>query len=92
MECYSAIKNEILPFATKGMNLNLEDIILSEISSDWKRQMLYYLTYLWNLKKTEHANKIKWKNESRLIDRYRLQMGGCHRGRGGGMGKIGEGD
>ena len=38
-------KNEILPFAT--IRMDLECIILSEIS---KRQILYDLIYMWNLK------------------------------------------
>ena len=46
LEYYSAIKkNEILPFATTWMDL--ESIMLSEIRG---RQILYDLTYMWNLK------------------------------------------
>ena len=49
MEYYSAIKqNKILPFATAWMDL--EGIMLSEI--DRKRQILYNITYMWNLKNT----------------------------------------
>ena len=49
MEYYSAIKkNEILPFATTW--LDLEIIILSEVSQK-KRQLSYAITYMWNLKK-----------------------------------------
>ena len=47
MEHYSAIKNEILPFAATWMDL--EGIMLSEIS-----QRLYDTTYTWNLKNTTH--------------------------------------
>ena len=46
MEYYSAIKkNEILPFAATWMDL--ENIMLSEVS---QRQILYDVTYMWNLK------------------------------------------
>ena len=47
-EYYSTIKkNEILPFATTWMDL--EDIMLSEISQT-EKQILYDITYMWNLK------------------------------------------
>ena len=47
---YSAIKkNEILPFAATWMDL--EGIMLSEMS-DRERQILYDITYMWNLKNT----------------------------------------
>ena len=50
MEYYSAIKkNEILPFAATWMDL--EGIMLSE-KSDRERQILYDITYMWNLKNT----------------------------------------
>ena len=46
MEYYSAVKkNEILLFATTWMDL--DGIMLSEIS---QRQILYDITYMWNLK------------------------------------------
>ena len=46
-EYYSTIKkNEILPFATTWMDL--EDIMLSEISQT-EKQILYDITYMWNL-------------------------------------------
>ena len=49
MEYYSAIKkNKILPFAATWMVL--EGIILSEISQ--RKQILYDITYMWNLKNT----------------------------------------
>ena len=48
MEYYSAIKkNEILPFATTWMDS--EGIMLSEISQT-EREILYDVTYMWNLK------------------------------------------
>ena len=50
MEYYSAIKkNEILPFEATWMDL--ENIILSEISQTEKDKRKYYnVTYSWNLK------------------------------------------
>ena len=48
MEYYSAIKNEILPFAATWMDLEI--IILSEVKSDRERQISYDVTYTWNLK------------------------------------------
>ena len=40
-------RNEILPFATTRMDL--EGIVLIDISSDRERQILYGVTYMWNL-------------------------------------------
>ena len=55
MEYYPAIKkNEILPFAATWMNL--QNITLSEIS---QRQILYDITYMWNLK--NNTNKSIYK-------------------------------
>ena len=49
MEYYSARKkNKILPFTTMWMDL--EGIMLGEISQTEKRQILYIFTYMWNLK------------------------------------------
>ena len=46
MEYYSAIKkNEIIPFAATF--LDLEIILLNEVN---QRQILYNITYIWNLK------------------------------------------
>ena len=46
MENYSGIKkNEIMPFAAPWMGLEI--IILSEVN---QRQILYDITYMWNLK------------------------------------------
>ena len=42
-------KNEILPFAATWVGL--EGIMLSEMSQK-ERQILYDLTYMWNLKNT----------------------------------------
>ena len=50
MEYYSAIKkSEIMPFATTWMDM--EGIMLSEINQR-ERQILYDITYMWNLKNT----------------------------------------
>ena len=53
-------KKEILPFATTWMNL--EDIMLSEISQT-ERQILYDLTNMWNLKKTLKSQTQKQRVE-----------------------------
>ena len=48
MEYYPAIKKkEILPFSATWMDL--EGIMLIEMS-DRERQILYVITYMWNLK------------------------------------------
>ena len=50
MEYYSAIKKkEIEPFAATWMDLEI--IILSEVSQTEKRQILYDITCMWNLKR-----------------------------------------
>ena len=62
MEYYSDIKkNEILPFAATWMDL--EGIMLSEISQTEKDKILYDITYTWNLKNKTHSQK-----RSRLTD------------------------
>ena len=74
MEYYLAIKkNEVLLFATTWMDL--EGIMLCEISQTKKREMLYDFNYMWNLEKTEQVNKHN-KTESQ---RYREQTGGYQR-------------
>ena len=57
MEYYSAIrKDEILPLPTRWMNL--ENIMLSEISQKGKRQEPYDFTHMWDLKlKTSDQTK-----------------------------------
>ena len=49
MDYYSAIKkNKMLPFAVIWMDL--EGIMLSEVSQTKKKKILYDITYMWNLK------------------------------------------
>ena len=64
MGYYSAIKNEIMPFATTWMDLEM--IKLSE-ESEKERCIPYDITYMWNLK--YDANKPIYANEQdRLTD------------------------
>ena len=50
MEYYSAIKrNETGSFVETWMDL--ESVILSEVSQKEKKQILYINTYMWNLEK-----------------------------------------
>ena len=50
MDNYSVIKkNEIMPFAVSWMDLEI--IILSEVSQTEKRQISYDITCMWNLKR-----------------------------------------
>ena len=58
MEYYLAIrKNEILPFATMWMEL--EGIMLSEISKPEKDRLSYVFTHMWNLRSLteDHGGK-----------------------------------
>ena len=57
--------------------MNLEDIILSEISHT-ERQIPYDFTYMWNLKNTTKKQKQK------QIHKYREQTDGCQDLRGAG--------
>ena len=61
-------KNKILPFSATGMDL--EGIMLSEISQDTGRQILYDITYMWNLKikTTEYSEKVDTYIENKLVD------------------------
>ena len=93
MEYCSAIKNnEILPFATW---MDLEGIMLSEISQT-ERQILFDVTYMWNLKKMQHTSEQNRKAADRLTDTENKQVvssGEGSLGRGGEVqttgGKIG---
>ena len=50
MEYYSAIKkNETMSFAATWMDLEI--IILSEVSQSQRKTNTTYITYMWNLKK-----------------------------------------
>ena len=83
MEYYTAIKkNEIMPFATTWVDLEI--IILSEVSQT-ERQKSYDITYMWDLKKW-----YKWlclQNRNRLTDIE--QTYGYQRGNVGGKDKLG---
>ena len=70
MKHYSAMKKkEIMPFA--AMWIDLEGIMLSKIV----RQILYDITYMWNLKKK--YNKLVSITE-RQTHRYRGQVSDSH--------------
>ena len=63
VEYYSAIKkNEIMPFATTWMDL--EVIILSEVSQTEKDK--YDIAYMWNLKKMVQMNLFTKQTESQM--------------------------
>ena len=56
MKYYSSIKNnELQPFATTW--IDIEDIMLSEISHMDKDKLLYDFTYMWNLKKKKERKE-----------------------------------
>ena len=62
MEYYSDIKkNEIMPFAATWMDLEI--IILSEVSQTEKDKYHYDTTYMWNLKKND-TNELIHKPET----------------------------
>ena len=61
--CLAIKKNEILPFASKWMNL--ENIMLGEIS---QRQILYDSTYMRNQKKKKIQKGMCMPNRNRLTD------------------------
>ena len=84
MEYYSAIdENEILPSIT--ILMDQEGIMLSETR---QRQILYNLTYVWNLK---HKTNEKNITKPTVIDRENKEMAAGMEVVGG-MSKIGEGD
>ena len=63
---YTTIKNnEIMPFAATWMDLEI--IILSEVS---QRQISYYTTYIWNLRKRYKQTYLQ--NENNRTDRKQI--------------------
>ena len=69
MEYYTAIKNEIWPFATTWVDL--EGITLSEICQT-KKDKYCMISYM----ESKKQNKQTKQNKNRFIDN-REQMGGC---------------
>ena len=62
MEFYSAIKNnEILPFAATQMDL--DSVILSEVSQTREGEISYDIPYMWNLKRND-TNELTYKTET----------------------------
>ena len=84
MEYYSAIKkNEIMPFAATWMDLEI--IILSEVRKR-KTRIIWYLEYMWNLKKWYKWTFLQIRN--RFTDFKNLLM--VTKGEGlGGRDKLG---
>ena len=77
MQYYSAMKkNETLPLAATWMDL---ENILNEMP-DRERQILYDITYMWNLKKIQMNLFTKQKH----THRHRKQTYGYQRGKAGG--------
>ena len=65
MEYYSGIKkNEILPLAAKWKGL--ENTIFSEVS---QRQILYNITYMWNIKNNTNEFICKRETDSQIQKR-----------------------
>ena len=81
MEYYSAIKR-ISPFAALWMDL--ENIMLSEMS-DRERQILYDITYMWNLK--NNANNANVYIKQKQTHRHRKQPYGYQKEEGVGEGR-----
>ena len=85
MEYYPVIKkSEILLFATTW--LDIEGIVLSEISQTKEDKTLYVITYMWNLKKIKQMNITK----QRLTHRHRGSTSGTNGEGGGGARWVGE--
>ena len=71
MENYSAIKkDEIMPFAATWMDLEI--IILSEVSQAEKDKYRITITYMWNLKKSYKSTYLQ--NRNRPIDKENKLM------------------
>ena len=71
MENYSAIKkDEIMPFAATWMDLEI--IILSEVSQAEKDKYRITITYMWNLKKSYKSTYLQ--NRNRPIDKINKLM------------------
>ena len=49
-----------MPFAATWMDLEI--VILSKVKSDRERQILYHITYMWNLK--YNINELIYKTET----------------------------
>ena len=74
--------NEILPFAIAWVDL--EGNMLTEISQ--KRNILYYITYMWNVKKIQQTSDYNKKEGGS----YREQTSGYQREGGRGNVTVGE--
>ena len=62
MEYYPAIKkNKILPFAATQMDL--DSVILSEVSQTREGEISYDIPYIWNLKRND-TNELTYKTET----------------------------
>ena len=67
MEYYLAIKkNEVMPFA--AALVDLEMVLLSEISQIEREKYPYDSTYMWNLKKKKIIQMNLFINRNRLTD------------------------
>ena len=72
LDCYSAIKkNEIMLFATTCMDLEI--IILKGNKSEW--QILYGITYIWNLKYNTNECIYKTETDSQIQRRLGVAKG-----------------
>jgi hypothetical protein len=56
MEFYSAMKSGLLSFTSKWMEL--ENIILSEVSQVQKTKNHYVLSHMWTLDRGKHSNVV----------------------------------
>ena len=80
-EYYSAIKkNEVMPLAATRMDLEI--VILSEVSQTGKEAIPYDIPYMWNRKRND-ANELNLQNRKRLTD-LENELNGCRRGKMGG--------